>query len=94
MGGVKGDAIRSIWADLGNAYLRQMNGQESAKVPTGAMLRSVQDGAAMQQPAANGATGWYARDFYSERVAPVGAANVPRSWGSLACAYFGQRTKA
>lgn len=24
------------------------------------------------------------------RVVPVGAANVPRSWGALACAYFGQ----
>lgn len=24
------------------------------------------------------------------RVVPVGATNIPRSWGSLACAYFGQ----
>lgn len=26
----------------------------------------------------------------ASRVVPVGAANVPRSWASLACAYFGQ----
>ena len=26
----------------------------------------------------------------SSRVASVGAANAPRSWGALACAYFGQ----
>lgn len=26
------------------------------------------------------------------RVVPTGAVNVPRSWGSLACAYFGQRS--
>ena len=26
----------------------------------------------------------------SSKVSPSGAANVPRSWGSLACAYFGQ----
>ena len=28
----------------------------------------------------------------SSRVVPTGAANIPRSWGSLACAYFGQQT--
>lgn len=33
-------------------------------------------------------------DFKSSRVVPVGAANVPRSWGSLACAYFGQPSGA
>lgn len=30
----------------------------------------------------------------TSRVAPTGAANVPRSWGSLACAYFGQPSAA
>ena len=30
--------------------------------------------------------------FDSSRAVPVGAANVPRSWGSLACAYLGQRS--
>lgn len=29
--------------------------------------------------------------FDSSKVSPSGAANIPRSWGSLACAYFGQR---
>ena len=26
----------------------------------------------------------------SERTLPTGVANIPRSWGSLACAYLGQ----
>lgn len=26
------------------------------------------------------------------RIAPVGAVTAPRSWGSLACAYFGHPT--
>ena len=30
----------------------------------------------------------------SSRIVPVGAANVPRSWGSLACAYFGQQARS
>ena len=28
--------------------------------------------------------------FNSSKVVPTGAANIPRSWGTLACAYFGQ----
>lgn len=32
--------------------------------------------------------------FASSRIAPTGAANVPRSWGSVACAYFGQQATA
>lgn len=28
--------------------------------------------------------------FNTGRETPTGAANVPRSWGSLACSYFGQ----
>lgn len=28
------------------------------------------------------------------RVVPVGASNMPRSWGALACAYFGQPVAA
>lgn len=34
----------------------------------------------------------YSLGFDSSRVVPTGAANVPRSWGSLACAYLGQQS--
>ncbi|WP_165079249.1 MULTISPECIES: hypothetical protein [unclassified Desulfovibrio] len=41
-----------------------------------------------------GAAGNFSAIFDTERVVPTGAANVPRSWGSLACAYFGQPNAA
>lgn len=34
----------------------------------------------------------YYLQLASSRVVPVGAANIPRSWGALACSYFGQPT--
>ena len=32
--------------------------------------------------------------FNSSLIVPTGAANTPRSWGALACAYFGQPSAA
>lgn len=36
----------------------------------------------------------YQMHLNPSRVVPTGAANMPRSWGSLACAYFGQPSLA
>lgn len=37
-----------------------------------------------------GTEGFYRLALEPSRVVPVGAVNVPRSWGALACAFFGQ----
>lgn len=84
-----GDRGRETWAEFGNVGLRQGNTAATGSLPQGAVKRS--EGEGFPFLALSSKNGWCVSNFYSSRVAPIGAANAPRSWASLACAFFGQR---
>ena len=83
-----GDRSRDIWVEFGNVGLRQGNTAATGSHPSGAAERSA--GESFPFVALGSKNGWCVSNLYSSRVVPTGAANIPRSWGSLACAYFGQ----
>ncbi|MDE6734750.1 MAG: phage tail protein [Desulfovibrio sp.] len=91
MGGVMGDRIRNITGNTRLA-LHTDRASNSWTNQSGAFSMpnrhtSDKNGTAGERYSAN-------LVMDSSLVVPVGAANVSRSWGSLACAYFGQQSAA
>ena len=84
-----GDRGRSIWASFGNATLRQALTGDYTNFAEGA-LASTREDLALVNTSGSSLRSWGIGDFQSERVSPTGAANIPRTWGSVACTYFGQ----
>ncbi len=83
------DMSRNIWASFGNAEPRRANGAYVDLLPSGATIRSWENNSAFVSTALT--MGWSIEDFDGSRVVPTGAPNIPRSRGSRACSYFGQR---
>ena len=86
-----GDRARSISGGI-SFICRTINADKYGNIPasSGAFYEG-SAGLGIASPTGNAHSNV---DFLSSRVIPTGAANVPRSWGSLACAYFGQRATA
>ena len=85
VGGVHGDMIRNIWGSTSGASIQA--GMVSGTLGAGALRFTVQDSSA-GSPNAGYRRGVVTLD--ASYAVPTGAANKPRAWGALACAYLGQ----
>jgi hypothetical protein len=74
--------------------IRNITGSMSVTVSAGVWPNNVAGAFYLAKPGGLGAVGSASTSntaFYFDpsRVVPVGAANKPRGWGALACAYLG-----
>ncbi len=89
MGTGKGDTERQVFGSL---FEHMPSNNPSFTPPSGVF--------AWRNPAtivgrfAGDTNSAYLYDFDNSRVVPTGAANLPRSWGALACCYLGQPSQA
>ena len=83
VGGVHGDAIRNIIA------VHPGDSRDGFGALSGAVYSSYNP--YLVSNTSGGSQFWmYPTSFDVSRIVPVGAANKPRAWGALACAYLGQ----
>ncbi|WP_206214964.1 MULTISPECIES: hypothetical protein, partial [unclassified Desulfovibrio] len=96
MGGVMGDATRQIYGhfEAGNGSALPVTGGIGYAYDVCDCFAPGRQMALMAKATGIFGTSYGTVWFYSGLVVPTGAANVPRSWGSLACAYFGQPATA
>ena len=90
VGGTHIDMVRNIPGSFGGLGGTQ-NTASVVGAASGAFVRSDYQ-SAIQAPGQSGQSGAGYRGVSIDpsRVVPTGAANKPRAWGALACAYLGQ----
>ena len=92
MGETLGDRVRNVTGDFGpnamkSAFIHWAGWHVFSAKGSNSTYAFV-NGAVTSQVAPD-----YLIDFNLSRMVPVGAANIPRTWGALACAYFGQQAR-
>lgn len=86
VGGVRGDMVRRTQGSLRVLHETAITNDAFAGIIT-ATTAEINN---YTLSAVSGSTYGYNVDVDNARVVPTGAANTPRSWGALACAYLGQ----
>lgn len=95
MGGVIGDRGREVTGEANLIVHTSHGGEIGSDVGTGCFDAILKTGTRWApKELSSGNKYIFDLGLESSRVTPIGAANVPRSWGSLACAYLGQRATA
>ena len=93
MGGVLGDRSREVFGFFhthgGKSCYLHWKGSDAFYPDGASSAQGMFHTTGTSQPCGDEAV-----HLQTSRVVPVGATNIPRSWGALACAYFGQRNEA